>query len=332
MVSILTKLQTHTRSYVTHYPEAIKFAETQQGIFWTADEINVEKDKQDMLVNMTEAEHHGVITTLKLFTLYELSAGTDYWLNRVLQSFPRPDVQRMAATFGFFELNVHAPFYAKLNQTLNLDTEEFYNDYVQTPVLKDRMSFIDGLVNDPDDLVSLGCFSLIEGGVLYSSFAFLKHFQTKGKNKLLNVVRGINFSVRDENLHCLGGSWLYRSLRDERLQASPSYQSNIENAVERITEASRAIYEHECQVVDMIFEKGEIEGITAEQMKTFVRGRLNLCLSHLGIPEVFEVFNDVIADWFYDAINMQTFGDFFVGINSDYNRNWNQEEFLWKQN
>lgn len=325
----MTKIQTHTRSYVTHYPEAIKFAETQEGIFWTANEINVDKDKQDMLVNMTEAEHHGVVTVLKLFTLYELSAGTDYWLGRVLASFPRPEIQRMAATFGFFELNVHAPFYNKLNETLNLNTEEFYNDYVNNPILKQRMAFIDGLVNDPDDLVSLGCFSLIEGAVLYSSFAFLKHFQTKGKNKLLNVVRGINFSVRDENLHCLAGSWLYRSLRDERLKELPSYSLDIEKAVQRITEASRAIYEHECQIVDMIFEKGEIEGITSEQMKTFIRGRLNLCLSHLGIPQVFDCKNDIIADWFYDNVNQVQFNDFFTGVGNSYNRNWDQGAFIW---
>lgn len=323
------KIQTNTRSYVCHYPEAIKFAETQEGIFWTANEINVDKDKQDMLVNMTEAEHHGVITVLKLFTLYELAAGTDYWLNRVLQTFPRPEIQRMAATFGFFELNVHAPFYNKLNETLNLNTEEFYNDYTKNDVLSSRIQFINDLVSDPDDLVSLGCFSLIEGAVLYSSFAFLKHFQTKGKNKLLNVVRGINFSVRDENLHCLAGSWLYRSLRDERLKEQQGYSLDIEKAVQRIVEASRAIYEHECQIVDMIFEKGEIEGITSEQMKTFIRGRLNLCLSHLGIQQVFDCKNDIIADWFYDNVNQVQFNDFFTGIGNSYNRNWDQGAFKW---
>lgn len=329
MVSTLTKLQTPTRSYVTHYPEAIKFAETQETIFWTANEINVEKDKQDMLVNMTEAEYHGVVTTLKLFTLYEMAVGTDYWLGKVMNMFPRPEIQRMSSVFGMFELNVHAPFYDKINKVLSLDNEEFYNDYIHQPVLKDRMGFIDSLVNTPDDLVSLGCFSLIEGAVLYSSFSFLKHFQTKGKNKLLNVVRGINFSVRDENLHCVAGSWLYRSLRDERLKANPSYQSDIEKAVQSITEASRAIYEHECQIVDMIFEKGEIEGITSEQMKTFIRGRLNLCLSHLGIPQVFDCKNDIIADWFYDSINTVSFNDFFTGVGNNYNRDWDQGAFKW---
>jgi ribonucleotide reductase beta subunit family protein with ferritin-like domain len=325
----MTKLQTPTRSYVCHYPEAIKFAETQETIFWTANEINVEKDKQDMLVNMTEAERHGVITTLKLFTLYEMAIGTDYWLNRVMKMFPRPEIQRMASVFGMFELNVHAPFYDKINKVLSLDTEEFYNDYINNKTLKGRMDFIDDTLSDPSSLVSLGCFSLMEGAVLYSSFAFLKHFQTKGKNKLLNVVRGINFSVRDENLHCVAGGWLYRSLRDEQLKANPSYQSTVENAAERIVEASRAIYEHECQIIDMIFEKGEIEGITPEQMKTFIRGRLNLCLNHLGIPQVFDCKNDIIADWFYDNINQVQFNDFFTGTGNQYNRNWEQGAFIW---
>ena len=105
----MTRIQTPTRSYVCHYPEAVKFAETAESIFWTRGEINTEKDKQDMLVNMTEAERHGVITTLKLFTLYEMCVGTDYWLGRVMQMFPRPEIQRMASVFGMFELNVHGP-------------------------------------------------------------------------------------------------------------------------------------------------------------------------------------------------------------------------------
>lgn len=325
----MSRLQTPTRSYVCHYPKAIKFAETQEGVFWTANEIHVDKDKQDMLVNMTEAERHGVVTTLKLFTLYEMAIGTDYWLGRVMKMFPRPEVQRMASVFGMFELNVHAPFYDKINKVLNLDTEEFYNGYIHNPVLKARMEFIDNLLNSPNDLVSLGCFSLIEGGVLYSSFAFLKHFQTRGKNKLLNVVRGINFSLRDENLHCIAGSWLYRSLRDEKLATGELDQGGLENVKESIIRASRAIYEHEAHIVDMIFEKGQIEGITREGMKTFVRARLNLCLSHLGIPEVFEAKNDVISDWFYDNINQLQFNDFFTGTGNQYNRNWSQGDFAW---
>ena len=105
----MIRLLTPTKSYVTHYPDAIKFSEQAESIFWTANEINVAKDKQDMLVNMTEAERHGVITTLRLFTLYELIIGDEYWLGRIKDTFERPEIQRMCSIFGMFELNVHAP-------------------------------------------------------------------------------------------------------------------------------------------------------------------------------------------------------------------------------
>jgi ribonucleotide reductase beta subunit family protein with ferritin-like domain len=66
------------------------------------------------------------------------------------------------------------------------------------------------MVNHENDAVAIAAFSLIEGVILYSSFAFLKHYQSQGKNKLANVVRGINFSVRDENLHSLAGAWAFK--------------------------------------------------------------------------------------------------------------------------
>jgi ribonucleotide reductase beta subunit family protein with ferritin-like domain len=45
----------------------VEFTNRQLKIFWLPEEINVEKDIQDVLVNFTPAEKHGVITTLKLF-------------------------------------------------------------------------------------------------------------------------------------------------------------------------------------------------------------------------------------------------------------------------
>jgi ribonucleoside-diphosphate reductase beta chain len=315
--------------YIIEYPDALEFARAQDSIFWTDQEIAVEKDIQDLRVNMTESEYHGVVTTLKLFTLYELFAGSDYWLGRVLNEFPRPEIQRMAATFGHFELGVHAPFYNRINEALHLNTPEFYRSYANDPTLRSRMEFINSYINDPDLLVSLGVFSLIEGAVLYSSFAFLKHFQTEGKNKLLNVVRGINFSVRDENLHAQASAWLFRILRAEQ-GGSVGWQLDWHRkASEAILEASRAIYEHEGRIIDMIFEKGPIEGIDPEDMKKFVGHRINLCLENLGLTPVYTFTPSKIEDWFYKNINSVTLNDFFTGVGSSYNRLWNEENFQW---
>lgn len=325
----MAKILTPTESVVVHYPEAVKFAEQQEGVFWTANEIAVEKDKQDMLINMTDAERHGVITTLKLFTLYELRAGDEYWLGRVLKTFKRPEIQRMASVFGMFELNVHSPFYNKINEVLELNTDEFYLGYVNNPILKARMDSIGKWIDDENPLTSVGIFSFVEGVVLYSSFAFLKHFQAKGKNKLLNVVRGINFSTRDENIHAVASAWLYRSLRDEWLKQGGRYLEYVEEAYKAIQEASEVVYAHEEQIIDMVFEKGDVEGISKEQMKTFVKSRINLCMGLMGMPKKYEVVNDIISEWFYDSINQLQFNDFFSGIGNQYNRNWDQSSFRW---
>lgn len=328
---VLARCQTPKQSYTFDYPEAIAFADTQEDVFWTAREIEVSKDIQDIRVNMTGSEAHGVITTLKLFTLYEIVAGRDYWLGRVMKRFPRPDIEQMAATFGFTELKIHAPFYNKINEALMLNTDEFYLSYVDNPVLKERMEFIEGLVCDPDDLLSLGAFSMVEGGVLYSAFAFLKHFQSRGKNKLKNVVSGINFSVRDENLHCEGGSWLFNTLLEERNDLGLITDAQRDALKYKLQQAALKIAEHEFQIVDMIFEKGKMDGINKDSLKTFIKSRINVCLSKIGIPPVFKDIGDnPIAEWFYKGINLVSLNDFFSGVGNGYNRNWRQQAFIWR--
>ena len=102
-------LQTPNEAYTVTYPQALEFTQKQLSIFWFDTEIKVEKDVQDILTNLTPAERHGVITTLKLFTKYETVIGDEYWA-RIQKLFRHPaDVQRMANLFSFFELNVHAP-------------------------------------------------------------------------------------------------------------------------------------------------------------------------------------------------------------------------------
>ena len=130
------KIMRSKEAYTFDYDAAVEFAEQQRSIFWTPEEIDVAKDVQDIKVNMTEAESHGVLTTLKLFTLYELKAGAEYWNSRIMTAFPRPDIMMMASAFSFFELNVHAPFYNKLNEALNVNTDDFYLSYKKDPILK----------------------------------------------------------------------------------------------------------------------------------------------------------------------------------------------------
>lgn len=312
--------------------EPVEFADKQLKIFWLPDEIKVEKDVQDVLVNFTEAEKHAVITTLKLFSIYETHAGDEYWGGRFKQMFDGAEFHRMASVFAMFELAVHAPFYNKINQLLHIDTPEFYMSYLDSEVLQERVKHIGEIINDPDDLISLAAFSMVEGAILYSSFAFLKHYQSQGKNKLMNVVRGINFSVRDENLHSVAGAWAFRYALEKIKGTTTDFDSYKKNIEEKIRQVARKIYEHECQIIAMLFEKGKIEGITAHQLENFVQSRINECLKQLGFAKEYDVQYNPISSWFYKGINDYTFNDFFSGMGNQYHRNWDQTAFTWKRN
>jgi ribonucleotide reductase beta subunit family protein with ferritin-like domain len=330
----MTRITEKTASFVEHYPEFREMAEAQLKVLWFSDEIKLEKDIQDILVNMTEAEKHGVTTILRLFTIYERFAGVEFWAGKMMKRYPRPEIQAMAATFSAFELAVHQPFYSKINELLNLNTDEFYLSYADDPMLKEKIDFIDTLVagkvgsesKEMDELISTGAFTFVEGGVLYASFAFLKHFQSQGKNLVLNLVRGINFSAVDENLHSVGAAACFQ-VHKEEMKLSTTQEDYVQN---KLKEVAMTIFEHECRIIDMIFEKGPIEGITDVQLKHFVESRINQCLKNLGYTNLFKVPYNPIGEWFYKGLNNYQFVDFFTGQGREYQRNWNKQGFAWK--
>ena len=327
------RILTPKSEYTTDYPIAIEFAKQQAEIFWLPDEIEVEKDLHDLKTNFSESEYHGVISTLKLFTIYELSVGNDYWQNYVTKVFPRPDIQRMATTFAFMEIGVHAPFYNKINEALGLDTDEFYNSYKEDAVLANRMAWIGKRTEKKDTvyniLKSVGVFSMIEGAVLYSSFAFLKHFNSAGKNKLININAGINFSAIDETLHSQAGAWLFRTLLQEAEDDGQISTAQLNLLNHELEDTAKVILEHESIIIDKIFEKGAIKGITENQLKHFVESRLDICMENLGFKGIFKPKRNIIAKWFYKDLESSTLHDFFSSTGSDYNRAWSDSKFIW---
>lgn len=327
---MLTKIQTPKDTFTVDYPEAVDFMNKQQAIFWPHFEVKVAKDKQDILVNMSESESHGTIETLRLFSKYENIIGDEFWLNFVMKKFPRAaDIQPMAAMFGAMELAVHLNFYKTLNEELGIATDDFYNSYKEDEELNQRIEYLETILHQEDDLRALGGFTFGEGAVLYTSFAFLKHFQSQGKNKLLNVVSGINFSARDENLHAEAAAWLFRTLKKEKIEAGLLDKEYMDKLEADIYESAKTVLEHEKLIIKKIFSKGKIEGITETQLEYFAKSRINKCLRELGYKNLWEVDYNPISEWFYRGINGYQMQDFFSSQGNQYQRNWDANSFKW---
>jgi len=320
------KIMTPTESLAVHYPQAHIFQDAQQSVFWTANEVDLEKDIQPLRTELTESEKHGILTVLKLFTLYERRAD-EFWTDVVKNLFPRPEIQEMAQLFGAIELSVHRRVYDKLNQLLFVSNDDFYSSYKANDAMRARMEHMDAHLSDKHHpLVRIAAFSFAEGVVLFSNFAFLMSFRANGNNVLPNIGLAVKFSARDEDTHCQASTWLYKTARQEMEEMG----QNCEQYDEVIYNLAAQVREHEFEIIKEIFSKGPIKGITEIQMQHFIDSRINLVLNRLGLKKLYEVKYNPVAKWFDKIVESYQYTDFFAGQGSSYSRGWNQKGFVWK--
>lgn len=314
----------------TEYPEFVEYATKQQHSQWLHTDASVDNDLHSMLVDLSDAERHAIITVLKLFVHYELRLGTNFWA-AIGNSFPRSEVFRMCSVFAAMEIAVHSPFYAEVNRILNLDTPEFYLSYKESPVLVDRLDFLSDNCklgkksSVMDKLTTLATLSMIEGAVLYSSFALLKSFQANGHNSIPNIVTGVNYVTIDETIHCEGAASLYQTL----LQEAELSSDEISTLHEQIYAIASNVKEHEFEIISMIFEEGKIPQITEKQMQHFVESRVDLCLQYMGCESVYKPKYNPVGSWFYTNIGAPTLVDFFNRTATEYTKDWNESKLGW---
>ena len=82
-------------------------------------------------------------------------------------------------------------------------------------------------------------------------------------------------------------------------------------------------YESEMDIVNWIFEDGELDFIPIKQIDEFLKDRFNRSLESIGFPTLlFDVNPDVLVDteWFNDEIIGTKHGDFFVKRSINYSK------------
>tara|TARA_R110000851_G_scaffold26629_1_gene75309 strand:- start:304 stop:1185 length:882 start_codon:yes stop_codon:yes gene_type:complete len=248
-------------------------------------------------------------------------AVSDYWTGMVTKWFPKHEIRQMAMMFGSQE-TIHAVAYSYLNETLGL---EDYTAFLHEPSMADKFDFLMSTKADytDKDLLeskdarkevarSLAIFSAFAEGVsLYSSFAVLYSFQMR--NLLKGIGQQMKWSVRDESLHSKMGCRLFNHMcsEDENLRGE---------VADSIYEAAKLMVDMEHTYIDKIFEMGDIENLTAYDLKNFIYRRTNEKLQELGLKPIFE-YDEKSADnldWFYHLTGGHTHTDFFAIRPTDY--------------
>ena len=295
------------------YEQAYKYWESQQQAHWLHTEISMATDINDFKTKLTEAEKHLIGHILKGFTQSEIFIG-DYWSNKVSRWFKHPEIQMMASTFSAFE-SIHAVSYAYLNDSLGLDDYTAFMHDTSTKAKIDRLVGTKGKSKE-EIAKSLAIFSAFNEGVnLFSSFAILMNFQRFNKMKGLGQI--IAFSIRDESLHSEAGCWLFRTLVSENPEI---WNDDLKKDV---YEAARVTVELEDSFIDKAFEFGNVEGLTKDDLKTYIRFRANTKLQDLGLKTNWKNINKESIDkmqWFDILSSGVEHADFFAGRVSSYSK------------
>lgn len=308
------------------YPGAKELMDAQQDVFWTAKEIPVEKDIHDYRHTMTPQQFNLVTVTLQLFVEIEQKVG-EVW-EQIESWYPHSEIEGACSQIASMEKSVHAFFYQKMSDVLNIDPEEIAKNQQTIQVLKSKLEFLNQITKNlsADKPLALATISFIEQVLLFSNFAMLKSFQSNGHNLITNTITGVDFVVQDEQLHGDFAAYLFKTVMSEQKQTlgyseDPELRENIRRLMEEIVA-------HEDSVIDYTFSGNiAINDITGPQLKTFIRSRANSVLESLGYEPYYEIEDNPIAEWFYKSAKSIKVHDFFVSGTNQYRRSWSLDSF-----
>ena len=302
------------------YPQAYDYWLKQQQAHWLHTEVPMANDVTDWKSNMRDHEKNVVGQILKGFAQTE-TVVNDYWSTLVTKWFRKPEVIMMGTTLGSSE-TIHAEAYSLLNEQLGLDDfSEFLEDEATMAKIETLMNVRDnddGSANWHERAKSLAIFSAFTEGVnLFSSFAVLLSF--KMRNKLKGVGQIVEWSVRDESLHSNAGCWLFRTLMEEH----PKFKTK--KLVKEIEEAAELAMKLEFDFIDKVFELGDLENLTKDELKNFIKHRINTKMKDLGLDPIVpsaDIDKGALKTmkWFDAVIAGKQHTDFFASRVTNYSK------------
>ena len=269
------------------YPWAVDYAVSHEKVHWGEWEAKLADDvTQWKGTKLSDVERNHITQILRLFTQSDVAVGTNY-LEAYIPKFKNNEIRAMLTSFANREF-VHQRAYALLNDTLGLPEEEFsaFTEIEQMQSKLDFMADID--VHTTAGLAQAIARSVLnEGMSLFSAFAMLLNYQRFGKMKGMCEI--VEWSVRDESMHCEGMTKLFREYCDEHPKIV------TDQFKQSIYQMFRDAVDIEDKVIDLAFGLGTVEGLTKEEVKTYIRYIADRRLIQLSLDRDWETFGIYFA-------------------------------------
>ena len=293
------------------YPWAYEAWLTQQRVHWLPEEVPLADDVKDWHKNLTDPERNLLTQIFRFFTQADVEVNNCY-MKHYSQVFKPTEVLMMLSAFSNIE-TIHIAAYSHLLDTIGMPELE-YTAFLKYKQMKDKFDYMQAFRVDSKHeiaktLAAFGAFT--EGLQLFASFAILLNFPRFNKMKGMGQI--VSWSVRDETLHCLSVIRLFRTF----VQENPEIWTEQLRA--ELVEICATIVDHEDAFIDLAFELGSVEGLSAEQVKRYIRYIADRRLVQLGLDPLFLVESNPLP-WLDDMLNAVEHANFFENRSTEYSR------------
>ena len=293
------------------YPWAYDAWLTQQRIHWLPEEVPLADDVKDWHKTLTPSERNLLTQIFRFFTQSDVEVNNCY-MRHYSRVFQPTEVKMMLAAFSNIE-TVHIAAYSHLLDTVGMPETE-YSAFMHYKQMKDKFDYMQGFnVDSKEDIaMTLAVFgAFTEGLQLFASFAMLLNFPRFNKMKGMGQI--VTWSVRDESLHTNSIITLFRTFIEE----NPEIWT--EEMQRKLYVACSTVVEHEDAFVDLAFELGGIEGMTAQDIKSYIRYIADRRLMQLGLQPLYRIEKNPLR-WLDEMLNGIEHANFFENRATEYSK------------
>jgi ribonucleoside-diphosphate reductase beta chain len=294
-----------------HYPWAYEAWMTQQRIHWLPEEVPLADDVKDWRNKLNDGERNLLTQIFRFFTQADVEVNNCY-MKHYSQVFQPTEVKMMLSAFSNIE-TVHIAAYSHLLDTIGMPETE-YTAFLHYKEMKDKYDYMQGfnVASRENIALTLAVFgAFTEGLQLFASFAILMNFPRF--NKMKGMGQLVSWSVRDETLHTLSIIKLFRAFIDENRDI---WTAELQH---EIYKACETIVTHEDAFIDLAFEQGGIQGLTAEDVKTYIRYIADRRLSQLSLQPIYRIAANPLP-WMDAMLNGVEHANFFESRATEYSR------------
>ena len=300
-----------TRDYYKPFdhPWMFDYYSQQNQMHWFPEDVPLHNDVKDWQT-MTDEEKNLLTQIFRLFTQSDVDVGAGY-VDRYMRIFKKPEARMMMSSFANME-SIHQHAYSLLLDTVGMPEVE-YKAFAEYEAMADKHEYINAVKVTKGDKKSIAKALAIysgftEGLQLFSSFIILLNFPRFGKMKGMGQI--ITYSIRDESMHVEAMTKLFREFIKENIDLW------TDDFKKEIYQACREMVDLEDRFLDLVFEQGDIPGLTKQEMQQYIRYIADRRLLQLGLKPNYEVKENPL-NWLDDVLGVEH-QNFFEGRATTY--------------